>query len=176
MGGHTTAAVVVMSLALLGCSEPQQHEERSQGHPTTKVSTMPGTRGHPTTRVTATAPAQVKIRFGSEMARLAKHKQAVVILAAITSVETERLLFGETRQTIRFDVKRVHHFGEDVTSLLRDYKFVWAYNDGKRFTKFFGVKPFPRDSIEKGGTYWLAVAMFGSSGIWVVARERVRPK
>ncbi len=182
MGYHITAAAVVMSLMVLGCAEeptastaspsakteqalPRQRESRPRSQPTTKASA--------TSRKQGKAPGQDKIpTFGPEIARLAKDKKAIVLLVTITRVAT-----GRRRQSVYFDVKHVYHFGEDVWFLSRDDELYWAYNDGgRRFSRTFQIAPFPRNGIEKGGTYWLAVTQFMSSGIWVVAREQVRPK
>ena len=115
--------------------------------------------------------------FGPEIARLAKHERAAVILAKVTGVQNKKRLFGSIRQTLHLDVKRVLHVGKDVVHLEVSPGYYRAYNDGGwTFHRTFEAKPFPRDSIKRGETYWLVVTTFMSSGIWVVARERVRPK
>ncbi len=130
------------------------------------------------------APAQDKTpKFGPEIAHLAKHKRTAVILAKVRRVRYRRGRDADrpdARQALTLDVKRVYHVGEDFLNL-QDLCPGYTghnvtYNNGKRFADYFGVKPFPRDSIEKGGTYWLVLTEFISSGQWVVARERVRPK
>lgn len=120
---------------------------------------------------------EVQEPFGPEIARPAKHEKAAVILAKVTEVKAEKRVLGSQKRALHLDVKRVHHVGKDVHLTLSpgNMGLYFAYDDGgRRFSTTFGTKPFPHDSIEKGGTYWLVVTQFLSSGVWVVARERVR--